>query len=243
MKADEFITEAPNPLKGPWQKLTQRFGKSPQAQALRAQNNYSKEMKKNIDEFYDLWSKQLPNIIRSRGGVITTDELANIMKDFADKNFGTRVSMTKVPTPKLDDLDDYNAMYDYISKRTQEFYSPQRLEPRVPPAPPPPAVSGAGAVQAQTTAQAQPTAAPAARPAEIKSGTQVTMPGTNLKFTYSPNWLDAAGKPATTAVAKVLTMIASGIQLDQIPLGDLQAARQSVGLISSRLPTKPMLKP
>lgn len=71
------------------------------------------------------------------------------------------------------------------------------------------------------------TPAPSAGP---QAGQEIEMPGTNQKFKYTPNWLDAGGKAAPAAVATVLAQLASGVTPDKISGSDLSAARRSIGL-------------
>ena len=65
---------------------------------------------------------------------------------------------------------------------------------------------------------------------EPKAGQEIEMPGTNQKFKYTPNWLDASGKAAPEAVATILSQLASGTPADKISGSDLSAARRSIGL-------------
>lgn len=86
------------------------------------------------------------------------------------------------------------------------------------------------------TSSNEPVAQPASsEPKGPKAGDEMQMPGTDLKYKYAPQWLDSNGKPAPEAVVKVLMQISSGVDKADIEMGDLRAARRSVGLMASKL--------
>jgi hypothetical protein len=60
------------------------------------------------------------------------------------------------------------------------------------------------------------------------------MPGTNLKYKFTPQWVDSQGTAAPAAVAKVLNQLASGVGKADIAMSDLTAARRAVGLMASK---------
>jgi LysM repeat protein/ribosomal protein L12E/L44/L45/RPP1/RPP2 len=87
-----------------------------------------------------------------------------------------------------------------------------------------------------STDSEEPAATPTpAEPKGPKAGDELQMPGTDLKYKFTPQWLDDQGKPAPDAVVKVLTQLASGVDKSDIEMGDLRAARRSVGLMASKL--------
>jgi hypothetical protein len=63
---------------------------------------------------------------------------------------------------------------------------------------------------------------------------EIELPGTNYKYKLSPSWLDATGKPASEAVARVLNQLAAGKTGADIPVSDLQRARQAVGISEAK---------
>jgi hypothetical protein len=62
--------------------------------------------------------------------------------------------------------------------------------------------------------------------ARVGAGTEIELPGTNLKFRYSPQWITADGKIASDSSAKVLNQIASGVNRADISMRDLTDARR-----------------
>lgn len=84
--------------------------------------------------------------------------------------------------------------------------------------------AGSNTAPASTAA----TSAPVAAPSALKAGTEIEMPGTNIKFKYSPQWVTADGKPASSASEKVLNQLASGVSKADVPAGDLIAARRNL---------------
>lgn len=89
---------------------------------------------------------------------------------------------------------------------------------------------------ADTDDSQEPAAQPApAEPKGPKAGDEMQMPGTDLKYKFTPQWLDDQGKPAPEAVVKVLMQLSSGVDKADIEMNDLRAARRSVGLMASKL--------
>lgn len=82
---------------------------------------------------------------------------------------------------------------------------------------------------------AAPVAAPVPAPtAGPQAGLAIEMPGTNIKYTYTPQWISADGKAAPAAVVKVLNQLASGVDKANLSTSDIVGARQSLGLTENK---------
>lgn len=75
------------------------------------------------------------------------------------------------------------------------------------------------------TAAAAPTAAPTAA-----APTKITLPGTNMAFTKTTQWVGPQGQVAGKYSSKVLDQLANGVNPADIPMSDIQRLRQEVGI-------------
>jgi LysM repeat protein len=82
----------------------------------------------------------------------------------------------------------------------------------------------------------------AEQPKGPKPGQEIEMPGTNMKYKFSPQWTNDKGEAAPEAVVKVLSQLASGVDKADIAMSDLKAARRSVGLMASKRNQGTMIK-
>jgi hypothetical protein len=89
------------------------------------------------------------------------------------------------------------------------------------------------AAQQSTSATTQPKPS-VPTPKQIQPGQEVEFPGTNYKFKYAPSWMDAAGKPASEAAAKILNQLAAGKTGADLDRNEIRDARRSMGLPESR---------
>jgi len=229
MKTNEILKE------GPLDNLKAKYV------AAKQRNVMNQQVKQLADKMYASWAQQLANIPANTNPA----QLSKLMGQHADRYLqdGPRPPGTSQVNSDISGTKDVSSMYNYFTQRSREHFTPvaqtqtqpsQRTEPSL--------NLPDQANQSGSTAAAD--AAPSATTVkQVTAGTKIEMPGTNMAFTYTPQWVDSAGNPANNAVAKVLMQIASGTSLDQLDMRDLRAARRSIGLVGSRQPRKPMLKP
>lgn len=83
------------------------------------------------------------------------------------------------------------------------------------------------AAQQATDQQSQPAAQPAAS-STPQPGKEIEFPGSNVKFTYSAQWLTPDGKPASEPAEKVLTQLATGVSPADLNINDITSARRNL---------------
>jgi hypothetical protein len=180
-----------------------------------------------VDTYYKQW------IYRLKDGTFTPDAAGfekykqMLVKDYKPKN--STLSTTKNPV-KFDNKTIYN-WTDQAIREKNALTSSQPDEKQ------PTQATTKSSVQ-QPEQDAQPTQpALSSAPPVITAATavqEIELPGTNYKYKLSPSWLDAAGKPASEAVARVLNQLAAGKTGAEIPVSDLQRARQAVGISEAK---------
>lgn len=231
----------------------------------RAQREMGVQVKNLADKIYASWAGQIPNF----PDTVNASQLAQMIEKHADNYLAdgpVKPGTSQVKADNLQGVKDIKGAYNYFINRSREHFTPRRAEPTIPPAAQPAAASPAVSAAAASTPAASNQSTDYTdqddnfdigdddqddnfdivdigdEPTTISPGAIIQMPGTNMNFTYTPQWLDASGKPANSAVSKVLSQIASGTKLDQLDMGDLRAARRSIGLVGSKLPKKPRLR-
>jgi hypothetical protein len=180
-----------------------------------------------VDSYYAQW------IYRLKDGTFTPDAAGfekykqMLVKDYKPKN--SSLSTTSDPV-KFDNKTIYRWTDQAIREKNAMTSSQPKKQPE-----------DQQSTQATSQSSVQPTAqsdqtqaAEPAAPSQPAASQEIELPGTNYKFKYSPSWLDAAGKPASDAVAKILNQLAAGKTGADLDRNEIRDARRSMGLPESR---------